>query len=308
MIIGTLVMPSIGLGRPGNLLGRYDSSSQAVVEAVPHVDTAATAEHDHNNPLTKNDVARGGEVGEGATDPTTSLQRAASATYVAAARRSPNPPLTTVRVMQKRQKFPQDRYAMANGCYRMAGRKTFFKPTDLGKYLLFTKRGTFRTADGTAAAASSETVWTAKRVKGKKRGRYTFTRGAETLTFKGKTSFRLMRGKGCASFPEATTNIVGRPHAGVTAYQEVRGYMDAHTHGMAFEFLGGRAHCGKPWDEFGVTVALVDCPDHTETGYGGVLEAFLSGEPSHDPVGWPTFKDWPAPESLTHEGTYYKWL
>ncbi|HEY0773564.1 MAG TPA: hypothetical protein VGD51_05740, partial [Nocardioidaceae bacterium] len=28
----------------------------------------------------------------------------------------------------------------------------------------------------------------------------------------------------------------------------------------------------------------------------------------HDPVGWPTFKDWPAPDSLTHEGTYYKWM
>jgi hypothetical protein len=25
-------------------------------------------------------------------------------------------------------------------------------------------------------------------------------------------------------------------------------------------------------------------------------------------VGWPTFKDWPAPDSLTHEGTYYRWL
>ena len=30
--------------------------------------------------------------------------------------------------------------------------------------------------------------------------------------------------------------------------------------------------------------------------------------PTHDPVGWPTFKDWPAPNSLTHEGTYYRWL
>ena len=38
------------------------------------------------------------------------------------------------------------------------------------------------------------------------------------------------------------------------------------------------------------------------------MEAFLSGKPSHDPVGWPTFKDWPAPDSLTHEGTYYKWM
>jgi hypothetical protein len=43
-------------------------------------------------------------------------------------------------------------------------------------------------------------------------------------------------------------------------------------------------------------------------GRGAVLESILSGEPSHDPVGWPTFKDWPAPNSLTHEGTYHKWM
>ncbi len=39
-----------------------------------------------------------------------------------------------------------------------------------------------------------------------------------------------------------------------------------------------------------------------------MLEDALSGTTHHDPVGWPTFKDWPAPGSLTHEGTYYKWL
>ena len=43
-------------------------------------------------------------------------------------------------------------------------------------------------------------------------------------------------------------------------------------------------------------------------GYGAVMENFLSGTNGHDPVGWPTFKDWPAPGSLTHEGTYYKWM
>ena len=37
---------------------------------------------------------------------------------------------------------------MANGCYRMAGKPTYFKPTDLGKYLLYTKRGKYRDADG----------------------------------------------------------------------------------------------------------------------------------------------------------------
>ena len=78
---------------------------------------------------------------------------------------------------------------------------------------------------------------------------------------------------------------------------------------MAFEFLGGDVHCGRPWSPYGVEVALRDCPDHYLTnGYGAVMEDFLSGTTHHDPVGWPTFKDWPAPDSLTHEGTYYKWM
>ena len=125
----------------------------------------------------------------------------------------------------------------------------------------------------------------------------------------GKRTFRLKKTTGCAAYPEAGVDVSGKPHAGVTSYQEVRGYVDAHTHGMAFEFLGGDAHCGKPWDRFGAPYALVDCPDHTITGgFGGILESALSGTAHHDPVGWPTFKDWPAPNSLTHEGTYYKWL
>ncbi len=34
------------------------------------------------------------------------------------------------------------------------------------------------------------------------------------------------------------------------------------------------------------------------------------GNPAHlhDPVGWPTFKDWPSYPSLTHEQSYYRWL
>ena len=86
----------------------------------------------------------------------------------------------------------------------------------------------------------------------------------------------------------------------------MRGLVDAHMHMMAFEFLGGRAHCGKPWEPYGITVALVDCPDHTPNGAGAALENVLSyGNPRapHDPVGWPTFKDWPPYASLTHEQT-----
>ena len=300
--------PSVSFGRQGNLLSRYDASKVAVAETQRGVDPESLP-HDHDDPATKNDVSRGGEVGKDVADPTNAAERAIATAYVTQARRTPDPPLTSVRPLEKRLLFPQNRYAMANGCYRMAGKPTYFKPTDLGTYLLYTKRRKFRTADGLANAASAATVWAARPTSGKKRPRFTFTRGSTTLRIKGRASFRLLRTRGCAGFPEAGIDISGRPHAGVTSYQEVRGYVDAHTHGMAFEFLGGRAHCGKPWDPFGVTVALVDCADHTVTGgYGGILESALSGEPSHDPVGWPTFKDWPAPNSLTHEGTYYRWL
>ncbi|HUP99331.1 MAG TPA: hypothetical protein VM093_02625, partial [Aeromicrobium sp.] len=110
-------------------------------------------------------------------------------------------------------------------------------------------------------------------------------------------------------WPEIGTNVSG-PHAvGTSPYSETQGFFDGHLHLMGFEFLGGRVICGRPWHPYGVQYALVDCPDHTAGGYGAVLEQFLSNSPGgHDPVGWPTFKDWPRYNSLTHEQGYYKWI
>ena len=91
----------------------------------------------------------------------------------------------------------------------------------------------------------------------------------------------------------------------------MRGLLDAHMHMMAFEFLGGRVHCGRPWHPYGVASALVDCPDHEPMGAGAIGENVLSyGNPvgTHDTRGWPTLKDWPHHASLTHEQTYYRWL
>lgn len=115
---------------------------------------------------------------------------------------------------------------------------------------------------------------------------------------------------GCAAFPEIGTNATGTPWTGSSPYAEVKGTIDGHNHVTAYEFLGGDAHCGEPWSRYGVTVALVDCPDHYPNGAAAVLENALYGNPvrTHDPVGWPTFKDWPAPPSLTHEQTYYPWI
>jgi hypothetical protein len=116
---------------------------------------------------------------------------------------------------------------------------------------------------------------------------------------------------GCAAWPEIDVNVTGAPAAGTTPYEETRGYLDAHLHMMAFEFLGGEARCGRPWHPYGVTYALVDCPDHEPGGRGAVLEQVLSGGTpgeAHDTVGWPTFGYWPRNYSLTHEQVYYKWL
>ena len=129
----------------------------------------------------------------------------------------------------------------------------------------------------------------------------------------GRDLFRLQLVDGCAPWPEISTNVRGPVDTGETRYSEVSGYFDAHLHAMAFEFLGGRARCGRVWHPYGVEYALRGCREHEIAGgRAAVLENFLSGR---DPVaghdtnaGWPTFADWPRPESLTYEQVYYKWL
>jgi hypothetical protein len=88
--------------------------------------------------------------------------------------------------------------------------------------------------------------------------------------------FTFERGSGCTEFPEAVTTAEGEPSKGRYAWDAVAGLVDAHIHMMAFEFLGGSAHCGKPWDRYGITHALVDCPDHYPNGSAAVLENVLS--------------------------------
>jgi hypothetical protein len=116
----------------------------------------------------------------------------------------------------------------------------------------------------------------------------------------------------CAKSPEISTSSRGRPTRGDTPFGEVSGLVDTHMHGMTFEFVGGRLHCGRPWHPDGPAAALVDCPDHyLANGIGAVVENFLSKRSpvgTHDPIGWPTFKDWPSYDTFTHEQTYYKWI
>jgi microsomal dipeptidase-like Zn-dependent dipeptidase len=111
--------------------------------------------------------------------------------------------------------------------------------------------------------------------------------------------------------PESEVNATGEPLKGTTDNGEVRGFVDTHNHPFGNENLGGGVLCGKPWDPAGAAKALTDCPDHNPFGIPAWFENLTrTGSPigTHDTRGWPTFKDWPASDSLTHQQTYYKWM
>ncbi|HWJ66114.1 MAG TPA: hypothetical protein VNT31_05530 [Nocardioides sp.] len=338
-------MPGGGAGGAGGggVTGLVAAAEQEKSErGVPH-DDALAEPHDHDDPATKNNVSRGLAVGEQVVDPTSAEDRAAAEEYVASQRELADPTLVPVAAYPERTEVPGDRYAMAGGCYTLQlddGRyvtrsgtalalgdvgaddaaRVYFKATRLGGYLLHTDAGEVALqGDGSIAVSAKpgpQADWTATEVPGTTGGLRFDVGAGKAITAAGDrlaggagSTFLLRVAGDCPAYPEADINVTGDPFGGTTTFQEVRGFVDAHTHGMAFEFLGGKVHCGRPWHEYGAPYALQDCDDHTLTqGRGAVLESLLSGEPSHDPVGWPTFKDWPAPESLTHEGTYYRWL
>ncbi|MFG2867027.1 discoidin domain-containing protein [Streptomyces sp. NPDC048338] len=109
--------------------------------------------------------------------------------------------------------------------------------------------------------------------------------------------------------PDSEIDVVGEPFKGTNAQGEVRGFVDAHNHIMSNEAFGGRLICGKAFSEGGVADALKDCPEHYPDGSLAVFDFITKGgDGKHDPNGWPTFKDWPAHDSLTHQQNYYAWV
>jgi microsomal dipeptidase-like Zn-dependent dipeptidase len=220
-------------------------------------------------------------------------------------------------------------YAVGNG----AGEPFYMKASGLGTYLLLGRDGYLGAGPeidpvvsilptisvvAPTSQPSASTDW-ALRESG---DGFTFANLGSGRTLAVDSGGRLVQSKGpgsafspqpasgCAVFPEIGLQATGTPWTGASPYAEVQGTIDAHNHVTAYEFLGGDAHCGEPWSRYGVTVALVDCPDHYPNGAGAVLENALYGNPvrTHDPVGWPSFKDWPAAASETHEQTYYRWI
>jgi LPXTG-motif cell wall-anchored protein len=212
---------------------------------------------------------------------------------------------------------PPDRYALAGGCYRVRSSASLdgpfrFQATDLGRYLLLDEGGRFALgsgpAGGRADVAGPSADWQVD-AEGDA-FRLWLPETGVGWTADGAVTFE--EADGCATIPDVEIGVTGPQATGSSPYAEVSGFVDAHLHMTAFEFLGGKAHCGRPWHPYGVTAALVDCSDHALTGgAGAVLENFLSaGTPvaTHDTTGWPTFAYWPRYDSLTHEQTYYRWV
>ncbi|SDD56044.1 peptidase [Rhodococcus tukisamuensis] len=197
----------------------------------------------------------------------------------------------------------------------------------LGRFMFYGPGGDLLAHDDTRAVVSTRdavatTDWTVTHTDGTygitataNGSQLSIADGALALTDPGANPaggrFTVSPTGGCADFPDAEVNATGTPSAATGPNGEVRGFIDNHVHLDASEFMGGNVHCGKPFDPQGITAALQDCPDHGSDGMPALLENVLShGSPftEHDTTGWPTFADWPANDSMTHEQTYYKWV
>lgn len=125
--------------------------------------------------------------------------------------------------------------------------------------------------------------------------------------------------KPCASYPEMPLGITGPSYKGQGIDKPVIGFADVHAHlGIAHEMSAddsvgpsaGGSFYGQPFHRFGVAHALGDCADFH--GPNGILDAnniiHFSPLATHDTQGWPTFNDWPAPQQMTHQAAYYRWI
>jgi microsomal dipeptidase-like Zn-dependent dipeptidase len=239
------------------------------------------------------------------------------------------------------------RYSLANGCfglravsrdrfvaketdsYRASARtaegaaRFYMKATRLGSYLLYDSDRQLLAADADgrvvpAERASEAADWEVRESGGsftlenrQAEKSLAVNKSGRVVLASDPTVFSFEETTGCSAYPEIEVNAEGPIRTGSNENGEVSGLVDAHMHHMAFEFLGGKAHCGRPWHPYGPPQALIDCPDHQPNGAGAVLENTVSyGNPvgTHNTDGWPTFAGWPHHASLTHEQSYYKWL
>lgn len=154
------------------------------------------------------------------------------------------------------------------------------------------------------------------------------TDGALALTTEPSNSslYELIPAEGCDEYPEADIGAVvsdsgpanhmkdvaffaDEIETGNLTGDEIYGYVDAHAHISAYEFIGGRINYGDPFHKFGVDHALADCQEnHGPQGLTGLVEAVTTDPEPHVTQGWPNFEYWPRRGSKQHHQSYYKWM
>ena len=135
--------------------------------------------------------------------------------------------------------------------------------------------------------------------------------------------FHLLPAQGCDAYPEAELNATVAEEGPANYLREVPrfqnvaglddddvfGFVDAHSHISAYEFIGGRVNYGDPFHPFGVDHALDDCAvNHGPQGLTGLVEQVTSSPGPHATEGWPGYEFWPRHNSLQHHQSYYRWI
>ncbi|GIJ71768.1 hypothetical protein [Virgisporangium ochraceum] len=121
-------------------------------------------------------------------------------------------------------------------------------------------------------------------------------------------SVELTTSSGCFTPPDIATGVSGTAAPGVDSAGRLVGTIDAHAHITAAAGFGGQFHCGEAWASGGVEVALKGCSTHTSLNLGALFEAIVGGTDAANSRedGWPTFGDWPQPNSMLHEQSYFR--
>jgi microsomal dipeptidase-like Zn-dependent dipeptidase len=220
---------------------------------------------------------------------------------------------------------------LANRCVTIAAQPVFLKPTGIGTYMLHDREAQLLSAgEGAAVTRSSmpgpSAEWAVRRAAGRLFAiRSTATGRALAVdrdsgalvtaapnTAGRAARFRLDAARGCRSYPEAGLRARGKPFSGRLRDGSVFGFADPHMHVAADLRGGGLVISGTSFDRFGITEALgrdadVHGPDGSLDFTGNLLR---DGSPAgtHDTTGWPTFAEWPAFDTYTHQQVYYRWL
>jgi hypothetical protein len=127
----------------------------------------------------------------------------------------------------------------------------------------------------------------------------------------------------CSVYPEMPVGIA-ETYTGPESGPLV-GFADIHAHmAMGSDMSDGSGNrgpsaggvmYGHAVNRFGVIEAIKDCTEMHGPDGANSAEIVLDLNPNepnpdgrHDTVGWPTFIDWPAKDSLLHQQMYWKWV